>query len=343
MYHVVHEAYPDQTVEGIITPIDRSGVYEVQLVDTEEIYTYVYVDPGSGKILGDRLTGAENSWMDWFFDLHYALLLEETGSIIVGTVGVALAVMLLTGCYLWWPGLKKWVMGFKVRWSGRGWYVRHYDLHRVVGIVSLPFVLVMTCTGIAMSEWYYEWVEPVWYTVTFSEHPPEAAEDLKSQPIGQPRISLDEMAARVEEAVPGATLYYIGLPADETGYFSLWVNKPGVYDPYAGYGISGEREIYVDQYSGEILWNKDNYSPNDISLAAFLFQNNFPWHLGLYGGLPTRILHFLAGLAPSMLMITGVAMWVLHQGKAWRNKRRRVGEPAVAAPIVYAQTDDNPI
>ena len=38
----------------------------------------------------------------------------------------------------------------------------------------------------------------------------------------------------------------------------------------------------------------------------------------------------------------GVAMWVLHQGKAWRNKRRRVGEPAVAAPIVYAQTDDNP-
>ena len=72
----------------------------MQLVDTEEVYTYVYVDPGAGKILDDRLTGAENSWMDWFFDLHYALLLEETGSIIVGTVGVALAVMLLTGCYL---------------------------------------------------------------------------------------------------------------------------------------------------------------------------------------------------------------------------------------------------
>lgn len=58
--------------------------------------------------------------MLYLFDLHYALLLEETGSIIGGTVGVALAVMLLTGCYLWWPDLKKWVMGFKGRWSGRG-------------------------------------------------------------------------------------------------------------------------------------------------------------------------------------------------------------------------------
>jgi uncharacterized iron-regulated membrane protein len=98
----------------------------------------------------------------------------------------------------------------------------------VVGIVSLPFILVMTCTGIAMSEWYYDWVEPVWYAITFSEKPAEAAEDLKSQPNGQPRISLDEMAARVEEAVPGAIIYYIGVPADEEGYFSLWVNKPGV-------------------------------------------------------------------------------------------------------------------
>lgn len=342
VYQVAHKAYPGQTVEGIITPPDRSGVYEVQVVNAEETYTYVYVDPGTGKILGGRLTGAENSWLDWFFDLHYALLLEETGSIIVGTVGVALAVMLLTGCYLWWPGLKKWVMGVKVRWSGRGWYIRHYDLHRVVGIVSLPFVLLMTCTGIAMAEWYYEWVETTWYTVTFSEHPPEVPEDLVSHPNGQPRISLDEVAARVEAAVPGATIYYIGVPADEEGYFNLWVNKPGVYDPWAESSGPGEREIDIDQYSGEILWNKDNYSPNDISLAAFLFQNNYIWHIGVYGGLTTRILHFLAGLAPAILMITGVAMWLLNQVRVWLRKRRTL-EPAVAAPLTLAPSDDNPV
>jgi uncharacterized iron-regulated membrane protein len=90
------------------------------------------------------------------------------------------------------------------------------------------------------------------------------------------------------------------------------------------------------------LWNKDNYSPNDISLAAFLFQNNFPWRIGLYGGLPTRILHFVAGLSPTVLMITGIGMWVIHQSKVWHRKQK-ILEPSAAstgAVAMYTKVDD---
>jgi uncharacterized iron-regulated membrane protein len=48
--------------------------------------------------------------------------------------------------WLWWPTFRRWAFGFRIRWA-RPFFVVNYDLHRVIGICSLPLVLVLSLTG----------------------------------------------------------------------------------------------------------------------------------------------------------------------------------------------------
>jgi uncharacterized iron-regulated membrane protein len=86
--------------------------------------------------------------------LHTRLLADEPGEWLVMGSTIALVAVLLFGIVLWWP---KNVAGFKARTSlgkifGRGVSLkrRNYDLHVVVGIVALPFLLILAMTGLML-------------------------------------------------------------------------------------------------------------------------------------------------------------------------------------------------
>ena len=92
----------------------------------------------------------------------------------------------------------------------------------------------------------------------------------------------------------GATLYYIGAsPLMRQATLACGSTSRGCTTLTLAMAFLGKERFMFYEYSGEILWEQKDMLPNYISLAAFLFQNNFPWHLGLYGGLLMRILHFL--------------------------------------------------
>src|SRR3546814_17364019 len=46
--------------------------------------------------------------MDWLFELHHYLLAGETGKLISGAFGLAIAGLVLIGLYLWWPWRRGW-------------------------------------------------------------------------------------------------------------------------------------------------------------------------------------------------------------------------------------------
>ncbi|MFX9612122.1 PepSY-associated TM helix domain-containing protein, partial [Acinetobacter baumannii] len=69
---------------------------------------------------------------------------------------------------------------------------------------------------------------------------------------------------------------------------------------------NGRSFVYVDQYDGEVLLVENALrSP----LGTRLVNLFYPIHIGLWGGLPTRILQVLIGLTPAVLFITGLLMW----------------------------------
>ena len=83
------------------------------------------------------------------------------GYYLLGLLGVVLIFLSVSGAIIWWPGLRALASGFTVR-RGRGNYVRDLDLHRVVGIVAVPFMLMWGATGAAF---FFHWPEQIYYAL----------------------------------------------------------------------------------------------------------------------------------------------------------------------------------
>ena len=315
----VLKQYPKQKIATIARDLNDTS-YEVQMRGDDPLY--VYVDAGTGKVLGDR--DPEDSFLGWIKEFHTELFLGDTGEFILGVVGLCFLVLLITGSYLWWPGIKRWARGFTLRLRRRNWYIRHYDLHKLVGICVLPFLTMIVIAGISFC--FSNQAKTLWYAVTFTQ-PTAPAQLVSRVPAknAQP-LDMDTLQAQASAAVPGGTLTQYILPSKKTSAVQMWFSLP--YDPRAGAGFDGQVRIYLDQYSGRVLWSSD---PRKLSLSENIYQNwRFPLHIGSYGQLPTRILQVVVGLAPTFLAITGISMWYLKwsaKKKQQRSQRRETKEP----------------
>ena len=74
--------------------------------------------------------------------------------------------------------------------------------------------------------------------------------------------------------------------------------------------------VAVDQYSGEILNVDDNAAEPAVTEIVDVWA--IVLHSGQVGGMPSRILAFLTGIAVVLLFITGIIVW-------FRKRRLRVG------------------
>jgi uncharacterized iron-regulated membrane protein len=104
----------------------------------------VLLDPVSARVLGSRWL--ERSPLHALRVLHTELYLGARGRLLVAALGALLLLQAATGLFLWWPFTRRLPRGFTVR-RGRRWPVLSFDLHKVVGFVSLAFHVPLALTG----------------------------------------------------------------------------------------------------------------------------------------------------------------------------------------------------
>ena len=252
----------------------------------------VFVNPFTGKVMGDRIW--DDTWLGFTFKLHYALLAGETGILIMGIVALVTLILSITGIVLW-PGWRKLIGGFKIKWDGHIKRV-NFDIHKVAGIVTAIFLALIGFTGFAWNVPQAK-IEDAIYTATFTPK----LKDPVSQPIpgGRP-LSLTELLQRADAAVPNApttSLFFPTKPEDV-----LWLGKKQLQETTKW----GSTQLFLDQFSGKVLRIQDGLNPNRAEVVLNSFS---PVHYGTFGGLPTRILYVFVGLAPLILFITGFVMW----------------------------------
>lgn len=103
-------------------------------------------DPHSLAPLDDRL--GLNRAMDWLFDLHHYLLAGETGKIVSGAFGLAIAGLILIGLYLWWPWRRGWRLSHaRVQRPTRA---SRLAAHTTLAILMAPALLLASVTGAAV-------------------------------------------------------------------------------------------------------------------------------------------------------------------------------------------------
>ncbi|MBC1218646.1 PepSY domain-containing protein [Nostoc sp. UCD121] len=288
----VKAAYPDPSLSFSFLglPQEPDQPIQLQLQSPNKPTLEVIINPYTGKILGDRLS--DYTIMSVIYNLHYSLLAGDTGIAIVGIAALLLFILSITGIILW-PGWRKLISGFKIKWNG---HIKrtNFDIHKVVGIITAVFLALTAFTGFFWN--FYTYADPVIYAVTFSPKPIEP----ESKPIpGKPPLALKDLLQRADAALPGAVNTYISFPTSPKAVFMLGKRFPEEKEVWRS-------RVYLDQYTGEVLHirNSRSLSVGDEVMDAFN-----PLHYGTFGGLATRILYVLVGLAPTILSVTGFVMW----------------------------------
>lgn len=273
-----------------------------------EQHLQVLLNPYTGQIMGDRIW--ETSWVGWIYDLHYKLLAGDPGLLIMGIVALLTLILSITGIVLW-PGWRKLVAGFKIKWNAHPKRL-NFDIHKVSGIIAAIFLAFIGFTGFVWNVPQTN-IETAIYAATFTAKPKEPA----SKPIpGKSQLTLAEVLQRADAIMPNAKTEFISIPDKPDGVFQIGKRQPQET------GQWGNTRIALDAYTGEVVQLTDGLKP---SRAESILNQFGPLHFGTFWGVTSKALYVLVGLAPTLLMVTGVIMWMYrHRPKVNRKTTEKV-------------------
>ncbi len=242
------------------------------------------VDPATGAI-GTPPVATHDTIYGWFVDLHYTFFADHVGLVLTALLAIVFIFLSLSGLYLHRAFFKTL---FRLRW-GQSWRLFSSDLHKAVGIASIPFNLLLGFTG---AYWNIAHVvgelghkEPEVYT-----------------PYAERLVHVDKLPALAEAKWPGYAFNYVYLPTAEDKQFYVF----GQTEPDARFASRYGSTLWLDAASLEINYERDLRTAGWWDRAVDAFE---PLHFGDFGGLVSKILWSLAGLAPGALTLSGAMIW----------------------------------
>ncbi len=142
----VEKSLPEMDIQRVFYPDTSAATYLLQLVNSDGTVHFASVDPGNGKIL--RFGTVWRFPVEAALRLHYELASGKLGTSIVLLTGICILAMCITGIGYWWPGRgRRWRNSLAVNWRLKPRLVLR-QIHRTVGIILAPVLLVMVTTGL---------------------------------------------------------------------------------------------------------------------------------------------------------------------------------------------------
>ncbi len=260
----------------------------------------VAVNPYSGEVVDSRFWG--QTLTTWLLDLHSHLLLGATGRKAVATLGVLLLTSVLSGLYLWWPSRGGWRAAFSVR--HRGGLMRFLlDLHRLIGLLSAGFLLLLAFTGFHLA--YPELLENL--TASSGMGHGDAGPNVRSTAVVNDRpVNLAEALLVARGLFPSSEVRRITTPTGDLGTYRINLRQRDEINQHHPFTT-----VWVDRWSGQI---RAVNNPIKFSLGQRFTTWLWPLHTGEAFGEGGRFLWFWLGLTPLLLYLTGLLHWLHRRG-----------------------------
>lgn len=285
-------------------PTPREPFYKVEMRRAGGSIALVRVDPGSGLVA--EQVRAKIPVTQAIRRMHTSLLAGRPGHNLVLFSSALALISLITGFILWWPGIRRMGRAFTVRLR-RGFYPFNFDVHQVAGTITLPFLFLITLTGVMIP--YQGLSERVLGRLlddTVGDTTPAAV----PAPTGP--MDVAGLLAIGAQIVPDGTPSLIRMPAPESEAALVEMLR----GPHGRAG--GIVAVRIDPASTTVLSVSD---PAQGTLAERIAGPlNFNLHVGAVGGAWVRVAYVLLCLTGAGLAISGALIWWL--------KRARIAERA---------------
>lgn len=236
---------------------------------------------------------------------------HEIAMPIMGAIALLYFVALVSGIIVLLPSL---VSDFFAVRVGRNVKRMWLDLHNVLGILSVPFHIVMALTAVvfAFHDQFYDLQD-----ATYMERGGPPVEEVSSPPADAQILAPQELARRVEQQAPGFAVHAINYHREEDG--STHASASGS-DPRYGLRAPTYGMADVDAYTGAITGT--DYMPGKQDGWGATITSFFALHFGNFGGTGVRWAYLLLGLAGAFLFYTGNLLWIESRRKRERKSGR---------------------
>lgn len=297
--HAAQTAHPDWELEGITAGHTRLFAARAQMRLPDGKRRFVCVNPYTAQVTGDTR---------WFNtqrllrNTHRHLMLPVAWGVpLVAALSIPLLLSLLSSLYIY----KKWWRGFFKRPDPSRPRRLWGDVHRLAGVWSLWFLLLIGLTG----AWYL--IESLGGDAPAAPTTQLATHSARVTPVNP--AAVDAAVARVHLQWPGLDIL-AALPAVDGGSI-LFMGEADAW-------LVRERanNITVDLDTGQVLGMHDGRS---LGVHQRIAEMADPLHFGSFGGWPIRLLWFLGGTLLTGLCITGVYLYGLRTADSLRSAARR--------------------
>jgi len=295
MVEVATKRFPDQVVQYFVWDRDEPNlatVFMAKSLTATTDYTGLTFDARTAEILKEA-TPDQYSFIRIMFQLHVDMFAGLPGKLFLGAMGLLLVVAVVTGAVIYGRFMRRLDFGTVRARSGRR--VRWLDLHNLLGVVTLAWVLVVGLTGAINTT--ADLVLRYWKADQFAEM---VAPYRGHPPVATPGSSDAALATGLHHA-PGM------IPS-----FVAW---PGT--------LFSSPHHYAIFFRGDQAWSARLLKPVlvDAVTAKLTDTRDMPWyvkglllsqplHFGDYGGMPLKIIWALLDLLTIVVLGSGLYLWL---------------------------------
>jgi uncharacterized iron-regulated membrane protein len=273
-------------------PRTLTDAVEVSVDQPDHTWTLVYFNPYTARYLGQR--NAREHFFGWLLGLHYGLLAGKGGELVVALLGVALLLSVVTGAVVYRKHLvPALLLRQRIKWKNAR--TAASGLHRVVGVWTLVFNLILAGSGVWM-------LRAAFLPETYQ---PEVEKPLLAQPPAA--VSLDTVVRRAEAAVPGLVAQGLVLPRTAT---DTTISVLGRLTDQPLYGDFSQT-VELSARTGRIITAADVRGASVVERVELMALT---LHFGQFGGLLLKLLWTLGGLSPALLSLSGFLLWRRRTG-----------------------------
>ena len=302
----VRTRYPDAALNTLEIPARNDVALTVVLRD-DTTSREVFVDRFTATITGQRTGETVANVLRQTHVRFY--FFSWQGRVAVGMFGIALLISSVTGLLLYGPFMKGLAFGTIRR---KRLQLAVADWHKLLGIVTLVFNVVIAITGVVLGLENLQRFSPVVRDALHPGPPPALLEATRAAAISN--ISIDSAISSASAALPGVSFTRVALPSEARRYYRL----RGSHDSRWTQQVSSDAVVHAT--SGDVLWSHDARTGRLITRA---YNLNEPLHFGTFGGLTVRVLYAILGIASGGLSVLGFWLWIL------KRRRRRTARSTV--------------
>lgn len=289
--------YPSEQVKYLIWDEGDANLIYASLqgpASPPDEFRVLAFDGRTGNLLQEP--NYNSGFMYVMYTLHVDMFSGLPGTLFLGLMGLLFVVSVVSGTVLYAPFMRKLAFG-TVR-HDRAPRAKWLDLHNLLGVVTLAWVLVVGATGVINT--LADPLLALWRADQLAE--------MTAPYLGKPPLerlgSLDRALSNASAAVPGMTPDFVAFPGtDFTTAHHYMVALHGD-TPLTARLI---QPVLVDAETGALTETR----ALPWYVATLLVSQ--PLHFGDYGGMPLKIIWAALDIVTIIVLGSGLYLWLARR------------------------------